>query len=124
MINHLHSRVVIAIAVGALAAMMTATGAAHADSADDGFLNNVRSVDNAGLATLVDAAPDVVTATGRSVCTMLDDGYGSQAVKGMVLDRLAMYGEARGYNAGLVGVFAVRAYCPAHQADSGFNENY
>ena len=84
----------------------------------------MRTVDNAGLATLVDAAPNVVIETGRSVCKMLDEGYGFQAVTGMVLDRLAMYGETRDYNAGLFGVYAVSAYCPAHQADSGFNDNY
>ena len=42
----------------------------------------------------------------------------------MVLDRLAMYGEHRDYYAGLLGVYAVSAYCPAHQADSGFNGSY
>ena len=97
---------------------------ANAESPDAEFLSNVRSVDNAGLATLVDAAPDVVVKVGRSVCTMLDDGYGGEAVKGNVLDRLSMYGENRSYNAGLFAVYAVSTYCPAHQADSGFNGNY
>jgi Protein of unknown function (DUF732) len=97
---------------------------ANADSPDATFLNNVRSINNAGLATLVDAAPDVVVKVGRSVCTMLDDGYGGEAVKGNVLDQLSMYGENRTYNAGLFAVYAVSAYCRAHQADSGFNGNY
>ena len=35
----------------------------------------------------------MVVKVGRSVCTMLDDGYGGEAVKGNVLDRLSMYGE-------------------------------
>lgn len=97
---------------------------ANADSPDAEFLSHVRSIDNAGLATLVDAAPDVVVKVGRSICTMLDDGYGGEAVKGNVLDRLSMYGENGSYNAGLFAVYAVSTYCPAHQADSGFNGNY
>jgi len=82
-----------------------------AHSPDAGFLNNVRSIDNAGLATLVDAAPDVVFNVGRSVCTMLDHGYGGEAVNGNVLDRLSMYGENRSYNARLFAVYAASTYC-------------
>lgn len=104
-------------------AVSSLAGRANADSPDAGFLNNVRSIDNAGLPTLLGAAPDVVINVGRSVCTMLDDGYGSEAVKGNVLDRLSMYGWNRSYNAGLFAVYAVSTYCPAHQADSGFNDN-
>ena len=44
---------------------------------------------------------------------MLDEGYGFEAVTGMVLDRLAMYGDTRHYYAGLFGVYAVAVYCPA-----------
>jgi hypothetical protein len=55
---------------------------------------------------------------------MLDQGYGFQAVEGMVLDKLALHGQSQNYYAGLFGVYAVAAYCPAHQADSGFNGEY
>jgi Protein of unknown function (DUF732) len=111
---------------GVLAAGMASAIAvpAHADSTDTQYLSQVRAINSPSLATLIDAAPDVVVKAGRSVCAMLDEGYGGQAVEGMVLDRLAMYGENRSYYAGLFAVYAVASYCPAHQADSGFNGDY
>lgn len=118
------------IAVTAIAAASTigtaslVSAGASADTTDTQFLNNLRSINYPSLSTLVDATPDVVIKTGRSVCTMLDQGYGFQAVEGMILDRLAMYGDNRSYYAGLFGVYAVQSYCPAHQYDSGFNGDY
>jgi len=97
---------------------------ANSDATDGQFLSNVRGIKYASLSTLIDASPNVVVKTGRSVCTMLDQGFGGEAVEGMVLDRLAMYGDNRSYYAGLFAVYAVQAYCPQHQADSGFNGNY
>jgi serine/threonine-protein kinase len=97
---------------------------ANTSAVDGQFLSGVGAINNPSLSTLIDAAPNVVTETGRSVCTMLDQGFEGQAVKGMVLDRLAMYGESRTYYAGLFAVYAVQSYCPEHQADSGFNGNY
>lgn len=114
----------LAAAVVAFGACLTLSAPANAGPSDEMFLNDVRSVGNPGLTTIVDAAPDVVLDAGRTVCRMLHEGYGFQAVTGMVLDRLAMYGKSPGYDAGLVGVHAVAAYCPAHQQDSGFNDNY
>ncbi|KAA1250749.1 DUF732 domain-containing protein [Mycobacterium simiae] len=97
---------------------------AHADTVDSQLLGNIHSINYPSLSTLVDATPEVVVKTGRSVCSMLDQGYGFLAVRGMILDRLAMYGDNRNYYAGLFGVYAVQSYCPAHQEDSGFNGNY
>jgi hypothetical protein len=97
---------------------------ANAETPDSQFLDMARGIGNPSLATLGDAAPDVVTKAGRSVCTMLDDGYGTQAVTGMVLDRLALNGEQTDYDAMIFGIYAVSVYCPAHQADSAFNDNF
>jgi hypothetical protein len=58
------------------------------------------------------------------VCAMLDQGFGFQAVEGMILDRLAFNDSNRSYYGGLFGVYAVQFYCPQHQADSGFNGDY
>jgi hypothetical protein len=55
---------------------------------------------------------------------MLDQGFGFQAVEGMILDRLAFNDSNRSYYGGLFGVYAVQFYCPQHQADSGFNGDY
>lgn len=113
------------LAAAAVAAVVLAAApVAAGDSVDAQFLGDVRGISNPSLATLIDAAPDVVVKAGRSVCAMLDDGYGGGAVKGMVLDRLSLYGENREYYAGLFAVYAVSNYCPAHKADSGFNGNY
>jgi hypothetical protein len=120
----------ITIAVTAIAAANAISMAspvaapAHADAIDSQFLGNVHSINYPSLSTLVDASPDIVIKTGRSVCRMLDQGYGFQAVQGMILDRLAMYGNNPSYYAGLFGVYAVQSYCPAHQNDSGFNGDY
>ena len=65
---------------------------ADADSPDSDFLSRVRSINNAGLATRVDAAPDVVVKAGRSVCAMLDEGYGFQGA--CVARSLALAGHA------------------------------
>jgi hypothetical protein len=113
-----------AVVAGIIALPSLVVLQASAQSPDAEFLGHVRSMGNPGLATRTEAAPNVVVEAGRSVCEMLDDGYGFNAVTGMVLDRLAVYGERRDYDAGLLGVYAVAAYCPAHQADSGFNDNY
>ena len=53
---------------------------ATADTSDDTFLGRVRSTNNAGLTKLTYSAPDVVIKAGRNICTMLDRGYGVQAV--------------------------------------------
>lgn len=102
----------------------SSTSPTMSGAADSQFLNQVRGINYTSLSTLIDASPNVVVKTGRAVCTMLDEGYGFEAVEGMVLDRLAMYGDNRSYYAGPFGVYAVAAYCPQHQADSGFNGNY
>lgn len=99
---------------------LAAASPAFADSEDDQFLGSIGSINDAGLVTLVEAAPDVVIDTGESVCSMLDDGYGVNAVTGMIVDNLAMWGDDREYTAGLFGVYAVATYCPEHQEDSPF----
>jgi hypothetical protein len=97
---------------------------AAADATDNQFLNSLREVNDPTILTLIDAAPGLVTTTGRKVCTMLDQQYGGLAVKGMVQDDLHLQNELRGYYSGLFAVYAVAAYCPNHQADSGFNDQY
>jgi hypothetical protein len=61
--------------------------------------------DSATGRPLVQAAPDVVIKAGRSVCTMLDGGYGTRAVTGMLNDRLALNSD---YDAMVVGISALR----------------
>jgi hypothetical protein len=119
-------RAKIGLLVSAIAATIIGTASmvtvpASADSADATFLGNVRGMNQPGLNALVQAAPDVVIKAGRSVCTMLDGGYGTRAVTGMLNDRLALNSD---YDAMIVGIQAVSAYCPGHQADSGFNGNF
>jgi len=112
------------VAAGIISAASSLAALANADSTDSQFLSSLHGISDPSIVTLADAAPDVVTTTGRKVCTMLDQGYGFQAVEGMVLDKLALHGQNSSYYAGLFGVYAVAAYCPAHQADSGFNGEY
>lgn len=107
-----------------VAAALAAAAPVHADSTDTLFLNNLREVNDPTILTLIDAAPSLVTTTGRKVCTMLDQNYGGSAVKGMVQDDLHLRNELRGYYSGLFAVYAVATYCPAHQSDSGFNGQY
>jgi hypothetical protein len=107
-----------------IAVALAAAPLAHADAADDAFVNSLREVNDPSILTLVDATPGLLAATGRQVCAMLDQGYGFQAIQGMVLDQLPLRGPAINYYAGLFGVYAVANYCPAHQKDSGFNGSY
>jgi hypothetical protein len=117
-------RLTTAAAVIAFAASILAAPTAGADSTDAGFINDLRQITDPSLRTLVDAAPSLLISTGRKVCSMLDQGYGFQAVEGMILDKLHLQGNSNTYYAGLFGVYAVADYCPAHQADSGFNGQY
>jgi hypothetical protein len=94
---------------------------ASADRSDDKFLRSVRGMNLVGLNRLVGATPDLVIKAGRSVCTMLDAGYGTRPVQGMLKGRLAINSD---YDAMTVGINAASAYCPRHQADSGFNDNF
>lgn len=115
--------------IGAAAVLFTGLALSHApaagaDSTDAEFLNNLREVNDPTILTLIDVAPGLISATGKRVCTMLDQGYGGTAVKGMVQDDLHLRNELKGYYSGLFAVYAVANYCPAHAEDSGFNGQY
>jgi hypothetical protein len=104
----------IILAVTAAAVGVAVAAPVDADPADTKFLNDVQSIDNSGLSMLTRAAPDVVTKAGHSVCTMLEDGYGPQAVEGMLSDRLGMTSYPnRDYYAGLIAQYAVMNFCPS-----------
>lgn len=109
-----------------LVAMAVATPQfpAVADSTDSGFLADLREINDPSIQTLIDAKPELLIDAAHRTCSMLDQGYGSSAVTGMILDQLPLYGQSNDYFAGLFGVYAVADFCPAHQADSGFNGQY
>ena len=114
-----------AVAVASIFSTASSLAApANADTTDSQFPSNLHSISDPSMATLADAAPDLAITAGRKVCTMLDQGYGFQAIEGVVLDKLPLHSQYASYYAGLFGVYAVAAYCPAHQADSGFNGEY
>lgn len=113
----LSAAIVLCIAGSACAPTASAT-------TDTEFLNDLREINDPSIQTLIDAAPSLVVTTGKKVCSMLDQGYGTLAVKGMVEEDLHLSGQHTGYYAGLFAVYAVADYCPAHQADSGFNGQY
>jgi serine/threonine protein kinase, bacterial len=96
----------------------------NAAATDSQFLRSVGGISSPGLSSVIAASPQLAVETARRVCGMLDQGFGFQAVEGMVLDRLPFNDSNRSYYGGLFGVYAVQSYCPQHQADSGFNGDY
>jgi ABC-type enterochelin transport system substrate-binding protein len=119
MLRAMIRRVVAVTAASAIGMASLAPAPASADSADANYLNNVGGMNQPGLNALVQAAPDVVIKAGRSECTMLDGGYGTRLSRGCLT--IALNSD---YDAMVVGVQAVSAYCPRHQADSGFGGNF
>lgn len=113
-----------ALVLTVMAVVATPPLPASADSTDSGFLADLREINDPSIQTLIDAKPELLIDAAHRTCSMLDQGYGSSAVKGMILDQLPLYGQSSDYFAGLFGVYAVADYCPAHQADSGFNGQY
>lgn len=93
---------------------------ASADSADDQFLSRIMLISDPSLTQAIAINPQLVTSTGRKICSMIEENYGYEAITGLVQDRLHLFGDNPSFISGLVGAYAVANYCPEHNSDSPF----